>query len=179
MVQFGTGGSVVRPRRAESLLRVVERFGDLGGTQTADAVRTHYRQHDRVLIVTDEQAWGGWHGEEPTKAVPAHVPVYTWNVAGYLYGHGPSGTAHRHTFGGLSDGAFTASPLLERGRGAAWTFRDALSRANVRGAGRLRQCRVLAAVPPVDEPRWSCSAASEIEYAETNGTHVTYEHSST
>ena len=122
LVEVGTGSAVVRPRPAESLLRVVERFGNLGGTNTAAAVRAHYRRHDRVLIVTDEQAWDGWRGQDPTKAIPSHVPVYTWNVAGYRYGHGPSGTAHRHTFGGLSDGAFIAIPLLERGRDAAWPF---------------------------------------------------------
>ena len=122
LVEFGTGSKVVRPRPAESLLRVVERFGHLGGTQTAAAVRRHYRGHDRVLIVTDEQAWPGWRGQDPTAAVPRDVPVYTWNVAGYRYGHGPSGTASRHTFGGLSDGAFVAVPLLERGRDATWPF---------------------------------------------------------
>lgn len=122
LVQFGTGSAVVRPRPAESLLRVLEGFGNLGGTETAAAVRRHYRRHDRVLIVTDEQAWGGWRGQEPTAAVPAHVPVYTWNVAGYRFGHGPSGAANRHTFGGLSDGAFVAVPLLERGHDAPWPF---------------------------------------------------------
>lgn len=122
LVEFGTGSAQVRPRPAESLLRVLERFGHLGGTETAAAVRAHYRRHDRVLIVTDEQAWGGWHGQDPTAAVPAHVPVFTWNVAGYRYGHGPSGTANRHVFGGLSDGAFVAVPLLERGHDAGWPF---------------------------------------------------------
>jgi hypothetical protein len=122
LVEFGTSSREVRPRPAESLLRVVERFGDLGGTGTAAAVRRHYRGHDRVLIVTDEQAWAGRRGEDPTAAVPSDVPVYTWNVAGYRYGHGPSGTGNRHTFGGLSDGAFVAVPLLERGRDAAWPF---------------------------------------------------------
>ncbi|MDQ3503728.1 MAG: TROVE domain-containing protein [Actinomycetota bacterium] len=122
LVEFGTNSHVVRPRRGESLLRVLDRFGDLGGTDTAAAVRNHYRAHDRVVIVTDEQAWGGWQGQDPTSAVPARVPVYTWNVAGYRYGHGPSGAGNRHTFGGLTDGAFTAIPLLERGRDAPWPF---------------------------------------------------------
>jgi hypothetical protein len=131
----GTGGGV------ESLLRVVEHFGKLGGTETAAVVHAHYRRHDRVVIVTDEQAWSGWHGQEPTTAVPAHVPVYTWNVAGYRHGHGPSGTAHRHTFGGLSDGAFTAIPLLERGRDAAWPFRDAPSRTLAREGASCRAYR--------------------------------------
>lgn len=122
LVEFGTGSRVVRPRRGESLLRVLDRFGDLGGTDTAAAVRSHYRAHDRVVIVTDEQAWSGWQGEDPTSAVPARVPVYTWNVAGYRFGHGPSGAGNRHTFGGLTDGAFAAIPLLERGRDAPWSF---------------------------------------------------------
>lgn len=122
LVEFGTGSKVIRPRKGESLLRVIERFGDLGGTETAAAVRKHYAGHDRVLIVTDEQAWGGWRGEDPTAVVPAQVPAYTWNLAGYRHGHGPSGVANRHTFGGLTDGAFAAIPLLERATDAPWPF---------------------------------------------------------
>jgi hypothetical protein len=38
------------------VLKVVGRFGNLGGTNTADAIRRHYAGHDRVVIVTDEQA---------------------------------------------------------------------------------------------------------------------------
>jgi hypothetical protein len=112
----------VRFRGRESILRVLERFGHLGGTNTADAVRRHYRGHDRVVIVTDEQAWAGRYGAEPTAAVPANVPVYTWNLAGYHYGHGPSGMALRHTFGGLTDAGFGMIPLLEAGRAGTWPF---------------------------------------------------------
>ncbi len=122
LVQFGSDSAAVDLRRAESVLRVLERFGDLGGTNTAAAVRRHYRGHDRVLIVTDEQVWGGSAGEEPTKTVPATVPVYTWNLAGYQRGHGPSGQGNRHTFGGLTDAAFKMVPLLEAGRAASWPF---------------------------------------------------------
>ncbi|GAA1579468.1 TROVE domain-containing protein [Actinomadura kijaniata] len=122
LVQFGTGHAPVPFRRGESVLKVVERFGDLGGTNTAAAVRAHYRDHDRVVIVTDEQAWGGHHGEEPAKAVPERVPVYTWNLVGYRHGHGPSGAGTRHTFGGLSDAAFAMIPLIERGAAADWPF---------------------------------------------------------
>ena len=122
LVEFGTGSRAVRPRQGESLLRVIERFGRLGGTDTAAAVRAHYAGHDRVLIVTDEQVWGGSQGANPTAAVPPQVPVYTWNLAGYRHGHGPSGAGNRHTFGGLTDGAFTAIPLLERASDAPWPF---------------------------------------------------------
>ena len=122
LVQFGTGSEQVRFRPGESVLRVLDRFGNLGGTNTAHAVRRHYRGHDRVVLVTDEQAWSGWQGEDPTRAVPATVPVYTWNLAGYRFGHGPSGGALRHTFGGLTDAGFAMIPLLESGQSGSWPF---------------------------------------------------------
>ncbi|WP_381799766.1 TROVE domain-containing protein [Streptomyces niveus] len=121
LVEFGSSSARVRFRRGESVLKVLERFGDLGGTDTSRAVRAHYRGHDRVLIVTDEQASYHHYGD-PTEQVPERVPVYTWNLAGYRAGHGPSGTPYRHTFGGLSDAAFRMVPLLEAGRDAHWPW---------------------------------------------------------
>ncbi|WP_433333068.1 TROVE domain-containing protein [Spirillospora sp. CA-294931] len=122
LVQFGTSHAKVSFTRGESVLKVIERFGSMGGTETAAAVRAHYRGHDRVVIVTDEQAWAGYRGEEPAKAVPERIPVYTWNLVGYQHGHGPSGSGTRHTFGGLSDAAFSMIPLIERGVAADWPF---------------------------------------------------------
>ncbi|AZP16904.1 TROVE domain-containing protein [Streptomyces aquilus] len=121
LVQFGTTSAEVRFRKGESVLKILERFGNLGGTDTTGAVRRHYRRHDRVLIVTDEQ-YAYSHYGDPTEQVPADVPVYTWNLAGYRAGHGPSGTANRHTFGGLSDAAFRMVPLLESARDADWPW---------------------------------------------------------
>lgn len=110
-------------RRAEPLLRAVERWKSDGyfiggGTDTARAVRTHYAGHDRVVVLTDEQATGA----EVNRAVPAAVPLYTWNLAGYRYGHAPSGSHNRHVFGGLTDAAFGMIPLLEAGANADWPF---------------------------------------------------------
>ncbi|MCW2522891.1 MAG: hypothetical protein JWO63_1226 [Frankiales bacterium] len=122
LVEFGTDSAPVRFRRSESVLRVLERFGDLGGTNTAEAVRRHYRGHDRVVIVTDEQAWFDARGSDPTREVPSAVPVYTWNLAGYRFGSGPSGGGLRHTFGGLTDAGFAMIPLLEAGRDGQWPF---------------------------------------------------------
>ncbi|MBL3667279.1 TROVE domain-containing protein [Streptomyces sp. M2CJ-2] len=121
LVEFGSISKRVRFREGESVLKVLGRFGDLGGTDTTAAVRRHYRKHDRVLIVTDEQYTHSHHGD-PTEQVPAGVPVYTWNLAGHRAGHGPSGTADRHTFGGLSDASFRMVPLLEAGRDADWPW---------------------------------------------------------
>jgi len=122
LVEFGSSSQPVRLTRGTSVLTVADRFHDLGGTETAAAVRRHYARHDRVVLVTDEQTWGGWGGEDPTAFVPEAVPVYTFNLAGYRYGHGPSGVGNRHTFGGLTDQAFAAIPLLESGRDSTWPF---------------------------------------------------------
>ncbi|MEK9523990.1 TROVE domain-containing protein [Streptomyces venezuelae] len=121
LVEFGTTSRPVPIGKGESVLRVLDRFHDLGGTNTTEAVRTHYRGHNRVLIVTDEQASFNFYGD-PTAQVPANVPVYTWNLAGYQAGHGPSGAGNRHTFGGLTDAAFRMVPLLEAGRNASWPW---------------------------------------------------------
>ena len=118
LVEFGTGSQVVKLQQGESVLKAVQRFGNLGGTDTAGAVRRHYRDgfHSRVVIVTDEQA----HGGHALAAVPERTPVYTWNLAGERLGHGPSGLGTRHTFGGLTDHAFRLVPMLEAGQGARW-----------------------------------------------------------
>ncbi|MHC3468522.1 TROVE domain-containing protein [Streptomyces sp. 7R007] len=121
LVEFGTTSRRLAFRKGESALKILDRFGDLGGTDTTSAVRAHYRGQDRVLIVTDEQYAYSRHGD-PTEQVPADVPVYTWNLAGYRAGHGPSGGGHRHTFGGLSDAAFRMVPLLESAQSADWPW---------------------------------------------------------
>ncbi|WP_031477367.1 TROVE domain-containing protein [Streptomyces bicolor] len=121
LVEFGTTSRRLTFGKGESVLKILGRFGDLGGTDTTSAIRAHYRGQDRVLIVTDEQYAYSHHGD-PTEQVPADVPVYTWNLAGYRAGHGPSGKANRHTFGGLSDAAFRMVPLLEGARDADWPW---------------------------------------------------------
>ncbi|WP_447004016.1 TROVE domain-containing protein [Saccharothrix isguenensis] len=111
----------VRP--GESLLRSVDRWKADGyflggGTDTSGALRRHYAGHDRVVILTDEQSDEG----DVHQALPGHVPLYTWNLAGYRHGHAPSGGRDRHAFGGLTDQAFRMIPLLESGRNADWPF---------------------------------------------------------
>ncbi len=119
VVSFSDVTRVFAVDGAESLLRALQRWSGDGynlglGTNTALAVSGHYAGHDRVLIVTDEQA--AWHGQhDVTAAVPGQIPVYTWNLAGYRLGHAPSGGGNRHTFGGLTDAAFRMIPLIEAG----------------------------------------------------------------
>jgi hypothetical protein len=122
LVWFDSDSGQVPVPRGTALLKLIESFPRRGGgTSTAAAVRRWYDRHDRVVIVTDEQAhYGGEH--DVTASVPRQVPVYTWNLAGYRFGHAPSGLGTRHTFGGLTDAAFQAIPLLERGQDADWPF---------------------------------------------------------
>lgn len=123
LVAFGTDWQVIPVRPDEPLLPVIARFGQHGGTNTAEAVAANYRGHDRIVIVTDEQAAQSG-GQSVSRAVPWDVPLYTWNLAGYRRGHSRSGTRNRHTFGGLSDVAFRMIPLLERGHDARWPWED-------------------------------------------------------
>lgn len=126
VVQFANSSRVVSVSKGHSLLKALTKFLDGahvcgGGTATQDAVRRNYAAHDRVIILTDEQA--NYHGHyDVAAAVPASIPVFTFNLAGYKAGHAPSGSATRVTIGGLSDAAFQLLPALEaRGRGV-WPF---------------------------------------------------------
>ncbi|MCX4385681.1 TROVE domain-containing protein [Micromonospora peucetia] len=125
VVSFSNASAVFPAVAGESVLAAVRRFKEGGffygrGTETGKAVREHYDRHDRVVILTDEQAhWQGAH--DVTAAVPARVPVYTWNLAGYRVGHAPT-AGNRHTFGGLSDAAFAMIPLIEAGSRGHWPF---------------------------------------------------------
>jgi ribosomal protein L18 len=127
IVSFSTSTKDFPLRKGESLLAGVTRWRDggyflNGGTQTELAVRRHFREHDRVVILTDEQATYSGHGDVAA-AVPASVPVYTWNLAGYRLGHA-AGAANRHTFGGLTDASFGVVQMLERGQDAKWPWLD-------------------------------------------------------
>lgn len=123
VVAYGSSSRVVKLDRTTSVLSAVRKhFGsDMGGTDTFGAVSAHYRRgfHDRVVILTDEQHSGY---RSPTAAVDPGTPVYTWNLAGYQAGHGPSGEGNRHTFGGLSDAAFRTIPLIEAGVNVGWPW---------------------------------------------------------
>lgn len=117
LVQFGSSSETVRFKKGDSVLPLIGKFRCLGGTSTAEAVRQHFKGHDRVIIITDEQDNG--YGN-PLSVVPSNVPVYTWNLEGYRAGHSDSGSANRHTFGGLTDTSFKLIPLLEAGQDADW-----------------------------------------------------------
>src|SRR5262249_18598012 len=102
----------IRGGPSTSVLRAIPQF--MGGpgagcrTQTMDVLGEKFARHDRVVILTDEQAFGS---RVDTGRIP--VPIYTFNVVGYRAGHLPAGQRGRYTFGGLTDAAFTMLPVLE------------------------------------------------------------------
>jgi hypothetical protein len=107
--------------RGEAVLRVLDRKvpQPSGGTYTAVAAHRWYANHDQVLCFTDEQA--GLHGEVD-HAIPAHIPLLTWNVAGYRVAHAPSGTGRRFAVGGLSDAMFALVPAMVKGLNTYWPW---------------------------------------------------------
>lgn len=131
LVQYGTYSQVVPVSAGAAVLRVADQFRDLGGTQTEAALRAHYRQHDRVVILTDEQAagfWGPASGDSDRAfgvlaGLPPHVWAYTCNLAGYRSGHAPVRGRH-YLIGGLTDHMFGAIPLIEAGQAQRWPWEE-------------------------------------------------------
>ncbi|MGH3241105.1 MAG: TROVE domain-containing protein [Spirillospora sp.] len=124
---FADGTFRHRLRRGASVLREVERFtrriGDVGhGTRIAEAVHATYRGHDRVVIVSDMQTFGGGWAGDVTNSVAPDVPMYGFNLAGYKHAAMPTGTGARHEFGGMTDRTFQLIPLLESGRNATYPW---------------------------------------------------------
>jgi len=114
-------------RKGASVLKETGRFtartGEVGhGTQIAASVRVSYKGHDRVVIISDMQTMDGHYGHGVSEAVPAHVPVYGFNLCGYRYAAYATGSRNRHEFGGLADATFRMIPLLEAGNNANWPW---------------------------------------------------------
>lgn len=115
LVQFGSTSSVIPFSRGDSILPIVDRYGWLGGTYTSQALARHYNGHSRVVIVTDEQAWG-----DPTVGtVPSTVPVYTFNLAGYA---NASTTGRINIGGGLTDASFSTISIIESAKSGNFPF---------------------------------------------------------
>jgi hypothetical protein len=124
---FATGVAEHKVRKGGSILSEVTRFerqiGKVGhGTNIAGSLQATYnKSHDRVVILTDMQTFGGW-GADVSSVIPKSVPIYAFNLAGYRTSAIPSGTNNRHEFSGINDAAFRTIPLLEAGRNASWPW---------------------------------------------------------
>lgn len=92
-----------------------------GGTATEATIRKYQAAHDRVIVLTDEQA--NFHGYGDVSAsMPANKMLITFNLAGYQMGHAPAGTKYRVAVGGLTDSAFKLIPMLSDHAEGRWPF---------------------------------------------------------
>jgi hypothetical protein len=120
----GAKTKVWTPRRGESVLKSVERWGNDGyflggGTDTSAAVRKHYAGQRRVILLTDEQNGSAY---EVGSDLPDSTFAFTANLAGYQKGHAPSGVGNKHVLGGLTDSMFRLIPTLESGDNGTWPW---------------------------------------------------------
>jgi TROVE domain len=133
---IGQGASVLRS--VEAFCRCIGNVGH--GTQISAAVRNTYRNHDRVIIFTDMQTFPenqvydyyigkvydhsryDYQVSGVSATVPAHIPMYGFNLVGYTHSAIPAGHGNRHEMGGLTDATFKFLPLIEAGKNAAWPW---------------------------------------------------------
>lgn len=148
VVVYSDGWKRVVIERNASVLRTMEKINGAvnhGGTRTFDALLSSYTNHDRVIILTDEQAHAlsNYSGSRAYRTRNAFgdlsdhpfqgssdeqvkrlkkVPIYTFNVAGYRAAHLPDGEDNNYSFGGFNDSSFKLINLIEKGRSADWPF---------------------------------------------------------
>ncbi len=138
LVAYGDRYEVVDVPKGGSVLPLARLFDrSLGGTRTFDFLARLYDGHDRVVILTDEQAFapgsdawrqygGDGYGIRSAQGLDqaiGHIrcPIYTWNLAGYEAAHLPDG-GNRFTFGGLTDNGFIGIEQLEARQTVGWPF---------------------------------------------------------
>jgi hypothetical protein len=124
------GGSVLRDIEA-----FCRRVGEVGhGTQTVAALQRSYNGHDRVVIISDMQAFRhsgygyggyGYGGPSVSDAIPANVPMFGVDTTGYSKATIDTSKPNRFEIGGWSDKLFTMMDLLSRGRDARWPWETA------------------------------------------------------
>lgn len=151
VVSFSSHSVMFRPVTGESVLASLKRWKDSGlnlasGTDTVAALQEHLSissfsarpSHNRVVIITDEQASGGYDASgrrrygygldqehylnEVNRVVPASMPLHVINVAGYEKGMVPSGQDNRHVYAGLTDQVFKLIPVVEAGQTGRWPW---------------------------------------------------------
>lgn len=112
-------------RKGAGVLRTTEAFvnrcGEVGhGTETALSLRTTWSGHDRVVIVTDGQTFGGWRSDVGSQ-IPSTIPIYAFNMMGYAPAMMETSKT-RHELGALTDKMFSMIPLVEQGVRSVWPW---------------------------------------------------------
>jgi hypothetical protein len=140
LIGFADGAFAFDPPKGASVLRQMEMaealVGSVGhGTQMLRAIANTYEGHDRVLIFSDLQTapyltgGGGWgyagrqlETRGLRQIVPAGVPVFGINTAGYAQTPLPVGDGAFYEVGGFTDRLFTMVATISAGRDAGWPW---------------------------------------------------------
>lgn len=126
LCHFASDVALISVPRGGSVLKLTHDIqgmvGQVGhGTEMHKAITRTYQGHDRVFMFSDMQVFGGYRGDVAS-AVPAHVPVYGFELGGYSATPMPTGESARFTLGGLGDQTFKLVPVLEAGKSAVWPW---------------------------------------------------------
>jgi TROVE domain-containing protein len=128
------GGSVLG-----EMSKFFSRIGEAGhGTEIEQStIRAFGSGYDRVIVLSDMQSFGDrpvhGHWQEAAFArgmaglserIPAHVPIYAFDLSSYAAGVIPAGGAARFQLGGLSDSTFRMIPQVEAGLTGSWPWAD-------------------------------------------------------
>lgn len=103
-----------------SFNRFHNEFRGGGGTYTRAAIQATYKGHDRIVVLTDGQAWSD--GVGVFADIPATVPTYTYDISGYQFTHHQAGTENRRLVSGLTDAGFKMMSLLEKRSKDLWPW---------------------------------------------------------
>jgi hypothetical protein len=135
LVQYGTHAESIVVDPGTSVVKIMERFRAMGGTNTNQVLRriTDQYRFKRVIIVTDEQAMAGrnvysgafgYQSEGPVgEFLPNDTMLYTWNLAGYAPAHTSGGLGNKHHLGGgFSDAAFSIFDQIESRGNGKWPW---------------------------------------------------------
>lgn len=118
VVMFADSSMALPVSKGASLLRSVQKFrGQIGKvgycTNTWAAIKKHYNDHDRVIVLTDEQSHD--RGKNPG------CFMHFVNLAGYRVSTAPKDN-RTFAYGGFTDAMFSTMPLLERGASQRWPW---------------------------------------------------------
>ena len=136
---FAVGNMAILVDQATQVLPAIERVNSerskVGqGTQVTRNLKETFNpsRHRWVAVITDEQTSAEAPGYELRRAdyfgyrgvsqvIPAHVPLFSWNLAGLTHGMFPTGD-NRYALAGLTDHSFAVMDRIMSGRDGVWPW---------------------------------------------------------
>lgn len=126
LVPYATRWTEIDVPKGSSILKVSRKLDDVcrtgrldHGTETWAAMKATYNGHNRIINISDMQAFGGY-GPKPDSFVKSNI--YNFDVGGYGKTNMAIGEKGRFEFAGFNDAAFKAIKIIEDKTSAGWPF---------------------------------------------------------